>query len=167
VKRYLMMLLGVAGIVAADQAAKYLTLAHIPLHGVVPVWDGVVHLTHLRNSGMAFSLFEGGRWVFLALTLAFLALAVTAAVRDWLPHPVGRTALVFLAGGAVGNLIDRLLYGSVVDMIEVDLIQFAVFNVADIFVTIGAALLLIWGLFLDRNKKDVPKDSGTSEEDGA
>lgn len=148
------MLLGAAAIAGADQLTKYLTVRNIPPHAVVPLWPGVVHLTYLRNAGMAFSLFEGGRWVFLALTAVFLVFAVLAAARDWFPHPVGRTALSMLAGGAVGNLIDRLLYGSVADMIELEFINFAVFNVADIFVTAGAGLLLVWALFLDRRKSE-------------
>lgn len=156
-KRYLFLLIGAAAIVGADQLTKYLTVQNIPLGGIVPVWDGVVHLTYLRNSGMAFSLFEGGRWVFLAFTVIFLAFATLAAGKDWMPHPLAKIALAMLAGGAVGNLIDRLIYGSVVDMIEVEFIRFAVFNVADIFVTLGAALLLVWAIFLDRKKPEEKK----------
>ncbi len=151
-KRYFWMLLCAAAIVVADQLTKWLTVRHIPPGGIVPVWDGVIHLTYLRNSGMAFSLYEGGRWVFLLFTVVFLVLAVLAALKDWFPHPVVRVSLVLVTGGAVGNLIDRLFYGSVVDMIEVEFIRFAVFNVADIFLTVGAGLLLVWILFLDRKK---------------
>lgn len=162
-KRYIGTLLGAAGIAAADQFTKWLTARNIAPGGVVPVWDGVVRLTYLRNSGMAFSLFEGGRWVFLVFTAVFLTLAVLAVVKDWLPHPLARTGLVMVSGGAVGNLIDRLLYGSVVDMIELEFIRFAVFNVADIFVTVGAALILVWALFLDR-KKPAREGSGVDHD---
>lgn len=151
-KRYFWMLLCAAAIVAADQLTKWLTVRRIPPGETVPIWDGVVHLTYLRNSGMAFSLYQGGRWVFLIFTALFLALAALAAVKDWFPHPLFRVCLVLVTGGAVGNLIDRLLYGSVVDMIELEFIRFAVFNIADIFLTTGAGLLLIWILFLDRKK---------------
>ncbi len=152
-RRELWMLLCVLAIAAADQLSKWLTVRAIPPHGRVPLWPGVVHLTCLHNSGMAFSLFEGGRWVFLILTVVFLALAALALRRSWVPHPLGRWALVSIAGGAMGNLIDRLFYGAVVDMIELEFVDFAVFNVADIFVTVGAALLLVWGLFFDRERK--------------
>lgn len=153
-KRYFWMLLCAAAIVAADQLTKWLTVRNIPPGETVPIWDGVVHLTYLRNSGMAFSLYQGGRWVFLIFTVLFLVLAALAAVKDWFPHPLFRVCLVMVTGGAVGNLIDRLLYGSVVDMIEVEFIRFAVFNVADIFLTMGSGLLLIWILFLDRKKPE-------------
>ncbi len=159
------MLTGAAAIAGADQLTKYLTVRKIPLHAEMPLWPGVAHLTYLRNAGMAFSLFEGGRWVFLALTAAFLVFAVLASARDWFPHPLGRTALTMLTGGAVGNLIDRLLYGSVVDMIELEFIHFAVFNVADIFVTVGAGLILIWVLFFDRKKPAARTANETDHDD--
>lgn len=158
-KRLMWMLAGVAAIVAADQLTKWLTVRNIAPGEIVPVWDGVVHLTYLRNTGMAFSLFEGGRWAFLAFTVVFLVLAALAAVKDWLPHPLARVSLVMMTGGATGNLIDRLVYGSVVDMIEPEFIRFAVFNVADIFLTAGAGLIVVWILFSDRKKSEQKEDS--------
>ena len=148
--RYLAMLLGAGAIVGLDQLTKYLTVQNIPLGGELPVWEGVFHLTYFRNTGMAFSLLEGARWLFLALTAAFLVIAVLAVVRKWLTHPVALAALTMIVGGGVGNMIDRELHGAVVDMIELDFIRFAIFNVADCFVCIGAALLVVWVLFLDR-----------------
>jgi len=147
------MALGTVLIAAADQLTKYWTVRAIPLYSTVPLLDGVVRLTHLRNTGMAFSLLQGGRWLFLIFTAAFLVLAALAVWKDWLPHPLARAALVMLTGGAVGNLIDRVRTGAVVDMIELEFIRFAVFNVADIFVTLGAVLLLVWAVFFDRKGK--------------
>ncbi len=152
-RRYVLMPLGAALIAVADQLTKYWTVRAIPLYGTVPLLDGVVRLTHLRNTGMAFSLFEGGRWLFLVLTAVFLVLAALAVWKDWLPHPLARAALVMLSGGAVGNLIDRLRTGAVVDMIELEFIRFAVFNVADIFITLGVVLLMVWAVFFDRKGK--------------
>lgn len=152
-RRYVLMTLGAALIAAADQMVKAWTVRAVPLYATVPLLDGVVHLTHLRNTGMAFSLLQGGRWLFLIFTAAFLALAALAVWKDWLPHPLARAALTMLAGGAVGNLIDRIRTGAVVDMIELEFIRFAVFNVADIFVTLGGALLLVWAVFFDRKGK--------------
>ena len=152
------MLLTAAAIVGLDQLAKYLTVKNIPLGGTVPVWPGVFHLTYIRNTGAAFSMLSGARWFFLALTAAFLAGAVWCVRARKIRHPLGRWALVLIAGGAVGNMIDRLFHGSVVDMIELDFMRFAIFNVADCCVTGGAALLVIWALFCDR-KKDSHEDS--------
>lgn len=148
-------------IVAVDQWTKYLTVAHIPLGSVVPVWDGVFHFTHIHNTGMAFSLLEGGRWFFLIMTLAAFILLGVALKKKWITHPSGLWALAMIAGGAVGNVIDRALYGYVVDMIEIEFIRFAVFNVADCFVVCGAILLVIYAFFFDKpqKKEDAPHDS--------
>lgn len=146
-------------IVCADQITKYLTVAHIPLGDIIPVWDGVFHFTYLRNTGMAFSLLEGGRWFFLVLTIAALVLMVLAVVKKWVVHPTGLWALAAIAGGAVGNLIDRIRFGYVVDMIEVEFMDFAVFNVADSFVVCGAVLLVIYEIFFDKQKKETGHDS--------
>ena len=156
--RYLLMVLGTGAIVGLDQWTKYLTVQNIPLYGTVPVWDGVFHLTYFRNTGMAFSLLEGARWFFLVLTAVFLAVAVLAVVKKWLEHPLSLVALTFIVGGAIGNLIDRAMTGAVVDMIELEFMRFAVFNVADCFLTVGTALLVIWILFFDR-KKAAPKEA--------
>lgn len=158
-KRYLAMLLGAGAIVGLDQLTKFWTVQNIPMYGAVPAWDGVFHLTYIRNTGMAFSLFEGARWLFLLLTAAFLVAAVTAVRKKWLTHPLSLWALTFIVGGAIGNLIDRALTGAVVDMIEVDFMNFAIFNVADCFVCIGAVLLVIWAIFFDRKKPDAPGEA--------
>ena len=149
-------------IVALDQWTKYLTVQNIPLGEIVPFWDGVFHFTHIRNTGMAFSMLEGGRWFFLVMTLAAFALMAVALKKKWVSHPVGLVALFMIAGGAVGNLIDRVWLGYVVDMIEVEFMRFAVFNVADCAVCVGAALLVIYAFFFDedsRNKKEKSHDS--------
>ena len=146
-------------IVVLDQLTKHLTVAHIALGEVIPFWDGVFHFTYLQNTGMAFSLFEGGRWFFLVLTVAALAIMVMAVRKKWIAHPTGLWALSAIAGGAVGNLIDRVRLGYVVDMIEVEFMEFAVFNVADSFVVCDATPIVIYTLFFDKPKKETADDS--------
>ena len=143
-------------IVILDQVTKYLVVQNIPLGGYVSVWEGVFHLTYLQNSGMAFSMLEGARIFFVVMTLAAFVLLFFAVKKKWVHHPVGLWSLSFIAGGAVGNLIDRVRFGYVVDMIEVDCLpfDFAVFNVADIFVVCGAILLVIYALFFDKAGED-------------
>ena len=142
-----------AAAVVLDQVSKYLTVKHIPLHEIVPLWDGVVHLTHLRNTGMAFSMLQGGRWFFLVMTLVVFVLLGVAVKKKWVSHPVSLWALAAIAGGAIGNLIDRVRMGYVVDMIEVEFMNFAVFNVADCFVVCGAVLLCIAVFFFEKEEK--------------
>ena len=155
--RYALMALGAAAMVGLDQWTKYLTVENIPMGTQVPVWPGVFHLTHFQNTGMAFSMLQGGRWLFLVLTAVVLAALIVAVAKKWLRHPVALAAVVFIVGGGLGNMIDRALYGYVVDMIELEFMNFAVFNVADSFVCIGAALLVIWAVFFDRKKPEEPK----------
>jgi len=149
-------------IVAADQITKLLVLKHIPMAGTVPVWDGVFHLTHYHNEGMGFSLLEGYRWFFVILTIAVLALMVLTLKKKWITHPTGLWAVASIAGGAVGNLVDRIRLGYVVDMIEVEFIDFPVFNVADSFVVCGAILLVIYTFFFDKPKKKEQTDGSDS-----
>ena len=136
-----------------DQISKYLVVRFIPYGGYVEALPGVFHLTHFHNTGMAFSMLEGGRWLFLPLTVIALALMVMTVKKKWLTHPVSLWALASIAGGAVGNLIDRAFLGYVVDMIEVDFMNFAIFNVADCFVVCGAILLAIGVLFFEKDEK--------------
>ncbi len=147
-------------IVAADQFTKYLTVTHIAKEGmVVPFWKGVVHFTRYHNTGMSFSMLEGARWFFVVLTLAAFILMFLAVKKKWISHPIGLWALASIFGGAVGNFIDRLRLGYVVDMIEVEFVDFAIFNVADCFVVCGAVLLVICTLFFDKSGEETKDDS--------
>ena len=147
-------------IVILDQVTKYLTVAHIPLGEAVPAIPGLFQLTYLKNTGMAFSMLEGGRWFFLIMTAAAFVLLGIALKKKWITHPVGLWALAAIAGGAIGNLIDRIRLGYVIDMIEVTFMNFAVFNVADCFVVCGAILLVIYAFFFDKpEKKETKNDS--------
>lgn len=140
-------------IVILDQFTKYLTVTRIPLGAAIPAIPGLFQLTYVQNTGMAFSMLEGGRWFFLIVTLiAFIAMIV-ALKKKWITHPTGLWALAAIAGGAVGNLIDRVRLGYVIDMIEVTFMEFAVFNVADSFVVCGAILLVIYAFFFDKSEK--------------
>lgn len=153
----------VALIAAVDQAAKAWVAETIPLGGVVSVLPGVFHLTHLQNSGAAFSLLSGQRWFFIAMTVAFFALAIFALRHNQVTHPVGRWALASVCGGALGNLVDRVCVGYVIDMVELEFMHFAVFNVADCFLTCGVVVLLISLLFLEK-KEALPHDDSSGKQ---
>jgi signal peptidase II len=132
----------VAGIViGVDQLTKHLVRADIPLYGTRKFFIGV-QLVHYRNTGVAFSLFTGGGSLVLGLTIAALvALAIYLArrpERPWLWLPTG-----LLIGGALGNLVDRLVHGGVTDFIKLPL--WPAFNIADIAITVGV-IALLWVL---------------------
>ena len=147
-------------LVILDQAVKYLVKTNIPLGGSVPFLPGILGLTHIHNEGAAFSMLTGARWFFVVLTVVFLVFGLWVLWKKKLRHPLGIWSWVLVLAGAAGNLIDRCLYGYVVDMFEVQFMRFAIFNVADIFVVVGGLLFCVYYLFLhDKLKEEKHDDS--------
>ena len=132
-----------AGIVAADQFTKYLTVANIALYEDVPFIPGLLQLTYVQNTGAAFSSFEGQQWLF-AIIFAVFTIGVIWEFRKNTTGftPFERWGIVAIYGGGLGNMIDRVRLGYVVDMIETTFITFPVFNVADCFITCGCIALM-------------------------
>lgn len=150
--QYLFMALFAAGIVAADQLTKYWVVSNIPLYGHVPAIDGLFHLTYVQNTGAAFSAFQGMQWLFALVFVLFAA----GIVWEFSKKRMGFTTferwmIIAVFGGGVGNMIDRLRLGYVVDMIATDFIDFPVFNVADCFITCGCIILLVHLIFFNKN----------------
>ena len=146
--QFLIYILFSAGIVVVDQVTKYLTVANIPLYADVPFLPGVVQLTYVQNFGAAFSSFQGQQWLFALVFAAFTLWLLHEFFRKPLPFSrLERWCIFAVYGGGLGNMIDRLRLGYVVDMIETTFMEFPVFNVADIFITCGCILLMV-SLFL-------------------
>ena len=154
----------VAALVAADQIVKYLVRTHIPLGTSVPFLPGLVELTHWQNTGAAFSILSEHTWL-LTLVSAVVAAALTVVLfKKVFRHPFGVASLSIVLAGAIGNLIDRALFGSVTDMFNLLFMRFAVFNVADICVVCGGIAFCVYFLFLyDREKKEEPHDPHPAE----
>ncbi len=126
-----------------DQLTKYWVMQNFNLTETRPLVPGVFHLTYITNTGAAFSLLTGKaewlRWLSLAVSLGLMALAWFGPVLNTLEQ----LGYGFILGGALGNGIDRFVSGSVVDFLDFRLIQFPVFNLADMFINVGIACLLI------------------------
>ena len=138
-------------IVFADQITKLLVLKNIELHGYIKAIDGLFHLTYLQNTGAAFSSFQGMRWMFVGVFVLLTALLLFEYFKKPLPFStLDRFCLAAVYGGALGNVIDRIARGYVVDMICVDFMDFTVFNVADCFITCGSILLMIHLIFFNK-----------------
>ena len=135
--------------VAADQLSKALVVRG----GEAALLPGVVAIRPTVNTGMAFSMLRGR-----GLLLTVCAAALVTALAGWLilskrPQPSGlRAGLWLIVGGGLGNVIDRIAYGHVIDFIELELIHFAVFNVADMAICIGAAIAAI-SVILDEQRR--------------
>lgn len=137
-------------LIAVDQATKYLAIEHLMNQKPYVIWEGVFELHYLENRGAAFGLLQGQKIFFVLITVIILAVIVYVLVKA--PYQKLYTklhiTLVFIAGGAVGNLIDRLRYDYVVDFLYFSLINFPIFNVADIYVTLASIYLVILLLFV-------------------
>ncbi len=132
-------------ILIADQGLKYWVTLNIPLDtGHVTLIPGVLELTNIHNNGAAFSILQHApHWIFVIFTVVFAAIAVFCLRRNVVHGKVGRWSVVLVLAGAVGNCIDRILSGYVVDMFNLLFVRFAVFNLADIFIVVaGIALCL-------------------------
>jgi len=127
-----------------DVVSKQIVLFTMELRQTIPLWEGVFHLTYVRNYGAAFSMMQGQMLIFYLALLLLLCMVVwfwfSERPNHWMP--VVGTALV--VAGALGNTLDRAFYGSVVDMFDFRAINFAIFNVADMGITVGGALFIIW-----------------------
>lgn len=139
-------------IVALDQWTKYLVVKNMELTESIPLIPGVFHLTSHRNMGAAFGILQNQRWLFIVITIAVVIGIVIAMKRIGRTQPRVSLALSLVLGGAVGNFIDRLLTGKVVDFLDFTLINFPIFNVADAAISVGVILLLL-DVALDGKRK--------------
>ena len=131
-----------AALVVGDQLVKHWVSATIALNSSQPVVPNLLAITNLRNDGAAWSILEGQQWFFTVVTLIALAVLVYLFYRwRWVPRLLWPLTLIL--AGTVGNFIDRLQNGYVVDMFELLFINFPVFNVADVCLTVGVVWLLV------------------------
>ena len=149
--QYILMALFAAGIVAADQLTKYLVVQNIPLYGYADGIKGLFHLTYVQNTGAAFSSFEGMRWLFILIFAIFTLFLIWEFTKNrWGFTKLEKWFLVAVYAGGLGNVIDRVRLGYVVDMIDLDFMQFPVFNVADCFITCGCIALIVHLIFFNK-----------------
>ena len=129
--------------VALDQLVKYLSVVFLKPIDTVPIIRNVFHLTYCENTGAAFSMLSGARIFFIVITAVFIALLIWLIYSNRVQNVGAAYTMAVISAGGIGNLIDRVLNGYVVDMFDFRLINFAIFNVADIAVTCGAVAFLI------------------------
>ena len=146
----------ILGAIALDQWTKWLTVIYLDYRESFPLWKDVLHFTHERNEGAAFSMLSDQRWVFMTFsTVAIIGLLIYLIFFRPKSKYVQIT-LAMIVGGGIGNMIDRICLGYVVDFIDFTLINFAVFNVADCFVCVGSFALmgyLTWDMIRDAKQQ--------------
>ena len=131
-------------LVALDQLSKFFVVKYIRLGTIVDFIPNLVSLTYLRNTGAAFSILENQQWLFTVITFIVLGVAFYYLIKKMQKQNFLLLAsLLLIIYGGLGKLIDRLRLGYVVDMIHLDFVDFAIFNVADSYLSFGVALLII------------------------
>lgn len=163
-------ILAILAVVGLDQAVKYWAVTVLKPIRSIPLIEGVFHLTYAENPGMAFSLLEGQRWFFLIITVVMLAGFVIVLKKNIITDKLQRWCIILVMGGAIGNLIDRIFNdGKVIDMFYIKLIDFPIFNVADLFVTLPGGLfclLLIREIIAEEKaKKTTPLEENNEDHD--
>lgn len=149
----------IAALVGADQLVKWLVRTGIPLYGSVPFLPYIMDLTYVQNTGAAFSIFSRHTWALALLSAAVSAGLLVLLARSGKAPFLWKFALSLVIAGAIGNLIDRALFRFVTDMFRTLFIDFAVFNVADICITVGGVLCAVYVVFFT--------DQGGKEKEGA
>ena len=144
-----------AGVILLDQVTKILALQYLAPVGSFPLWKNVLHLTYVENTGAAFGMLKDHRWVFLVISTVALGGMIVYMFLNKTKHPLETTAVAFIVGGGIGNMIDRLTRGFVVDFVDVKCIPHwnYIFNVADIFVCVGCGLFILYVLLFETKSK--------------
>lgn len=143
------------GLIVIDQVSKFLAIVKLAPIENITVIPGILDFTFVKNYGAAFGILQGQRWFFVIITIVILGGILVAFWK--LPKQrefdYVRWTLLVLAAGAVGNLIDRFFRGYVVDFFEFTFISYPVFNVADIYVVVGTAILAFLLIFIVKDEK--------------
>lgn len=142
-KRYLALLMSVV-LVVLDQVFKLLASAYLKPVDTYPLIEDVLHLTYLENRGAAFGIMEGQKWLLIWGTGLILLIMILAVMIGKIPGTLPNVIVCVIIGGGVGNLIDRVYRGYVIDYIQVRFVDFAIFNFADICVVVGVAALVLY-----------------------
>lgn len=154
----LVSILTILFLIGVDQTTKiWAVTALAQTNRVISVIDGVFEFRYAENPGVAFSMLEGQRWLFIPITIIISGVLLLMLLRSPLRrYKLFNITCVLILAGAVGNLIDRIAYGYVIDFLYFRLIDFPIFNFADCCVVVGAGLLFLFVLFVMKEDDDTP-----------
>ncbi|MGL4796653.1 MAG: signal peptidase II [Paraclostridium sp.] len=144
-------ILTIVALIVIDQISKYLALNNLAQIGSIPIIENIFHLTYVENRGAAFGMFQDNQIIFIIVALGASIVGLYYLYKKKL-NWIGNLGIVLIISGAIGNLIDRVRLGFVVDYFDFRFIWDYVFNVADIFVVVGTILLCIYIMFFENDK---------------
>ena len=163
-KEYILYLAITLSGIGLDQLTKYLATKHLEPVGSVPIIKDVLHLTFHTNDGMAFGMLDDHRWIFMSVSTIMIGALCFLLISGKLESRLYSVPIAMIVSGGIGNMIDRIAFGEVVDFIDFRLINFAIFNVADSVVCIGAGLLVV-ALSIDLSREKKKKSNKESAEE--
>ncbi len=142
-------------VIIVDQFTKWLVVQNMELRQSIPIIENVFHLTSHRNAGAAFGMLQGQMWLFFIATIAVLIIVPYYIQKEGKNNPLFGITMGLVLGGAIGNFIDRLLFGEVVDFLDVYIgtYNFPIFNVADSALVVGVGMLIIY-VFKEEKKQE-------------
>ena len=159
----LVMILLIIAFIYLDQLSKYLAVIYLKGGESFPIIKNVLHLTYVENEGAAFGMLKDHRWIFMIISSVAIIGLFVYLVKNHKASRLQNVALTMIIAGGIGNMIDRVVLGYVVDFIDFTLINFAIFNVADSFVCVGVGLLIIYLLMTLKREHDAEKASKSAE----
>lgn len=160
---YLMYTAVIIGGIILDQITKILAEVFLKSNGTFPIIKNALHLTYVENRGAAFGMLADSRWLFMVVSVVAILVFGAYLYLGHAESTLSAVALAMMTSGGIGNMIDRIFRGYVIDFIDFRLINFAVFNGADSLVCVGAGLLilsLLLGLHTDSGVNRQSKDNG-------
>lgn len=168
----------IAASVLLDQISKLIVVKTLPLYDSVILINGIFSFTHIQNRGAAWGMFSENRWIFLTATAIAIVILPIVLYKYRNLHVLFGISMSMIIGGAIGNMIDRVFLGYVVDFLEFTFIDFPVFNIADVCIVVGTFMMAAYILFFDKTlfvdnkktsetvkeEKDTQTDVGTHNE---
>lgn len=148
---------------ALDQVIKYFISINLKPMGSVTIIDNILDFTYVENRGVAFGMFSGMRWIFIALTTILICAIVIYMFKKKPQSKLFYVCVALIVGGGIGNLIDRIFYGYVIDYISLSFFK-PVCNFADYCITIGTVLLVVYLLFISKEFKEQKKVKASENE---
>ena len=136
-----------AACIAGDQLLKYWVVRHLEIGQSAAFLPGLVRLTRLHNTGAAWGSFSGSTALLTAVTAVLLIAVAWLVLKKVIRHPLGLCAAMMVLGGGIGNMIDRICRGYVVDMFDLEFMDYPIFNLADCFVVVGVILGAVYYLW--------------------
>lgn len=150
-------------LIAVDQIVKNWA-AETLIHGDIAIIENVLYFKYAENTGVAFSMFSDNRWILVGVTAIMLIVVLAFFLSGKVTDKLEQFALALMLAGGVGNLIDRISLGYVIDFIDVRIINFAIFNIADMCICIGAGLVVL-AVYLSDKKEKEEKEAKNKELD--